>query len=123
MRFYFLYILCLTSGLGYSQDTILLCHQEEAVFSSLENANTKSIEFSPTYYGKGIVFVQAREKNRFLDPKTGRAYFDLMYTDIAPDGSASQVISFSPNIRTQYHEGPCTFNHDGTEIYFTKGRP
>jgi len=114
MRFYFLYILCLTSGLGYSQDTILLCHQEEAVFSSLENVNTKSIEFSPTYYGKGIVFVQAREKNRFLDPKTGRAYFDLMYTDIAPDGSASQVISFSPNIRTQYHEGPCTFNHDGT---------
>jgi len=120
MRFYFLYILCLTSGLGYSQDTILLCHQEEAVFSSLENVNTKSIEFSPTYYGKGIVFTQAREKNRFLDPKTGRAYFDLMYTDIAPDGSASQVISFSPNIRTQYHEGPCTFNHDGTEIYFTK---
>jgi len=120
VRYYFLYIFCFITGLCKSQDTTLICHQEEVHLNALANVNTKSIEFSPTFYQSGIVFVEAREKNRFLDPKTGRAYFDLMYTDISSDGSASKVVSFSPNIRTQYHEGPCTFNHDGTEIYFTR---
>ncbi len=120
MRFYFLYILCFITGPGYCQDTIMLCHQEEVGLFSLDNVNTKSIEFSPTFYQNGIVFVEARENNRFLDPKTGQAYFDLMYTEINADGSTSKVVSFSPNIRTQYHEGPCTFNHDETEIYFTR---
>jgi outer membrane protein OmpA-like peptidoglycan-associated protein len=29
-------------------------------------------------------------------------------------------VSFSPNIRTQYHEASCTFNADGTELFFTR---
>jgi outer membrane protein OmpA-like peptidoglycan-associated protein len=86
----------------------------------LDNLNTKSIEFSPAFYHNGIVYVEARENNKFLDPKTGRAYFDLMYADIVSDGSTTQPVSFSPNIRTQYHEGPCTFNADGTEMFFTR---
>jgi outer membrane protein OmpA-like peptidoglycan-associated protein/Tol biopolymer transport system component len=120
MKFYFLYILCCMASLGKSQNTLLICRQDQVGMFSLENVNTKSIEFSPTFYQSGIVFVEAREQNKFLDPKTGRAYFDLMYTDIGSDGVTSKVVSFSPNIRTQYHEGPCTFNHDGTEIYFTR---
>jgi outer membrane protein OmpA-like peptidoglycan-associated protein len=118
--FFLLSILCLILGTARSQDTVLICHQEEVSLFALDNINTKSIEFSPTYYGNGIVFVEAREQNRFLDPKTGKAYFDLMYTDIGPDGSTGKVVSFSPNIRTQFHEGPATFNQDGTEIFFTK---
>lgn len=103
-----------------AQGTSLICHQQEVSLFPLENLNTKSIEFSPVYYQNGIVYTVAREKNRFLDPKTGRAYFDLMYADIGPDGSTGKPVSFSPNIRTQYHEGPCVFNHDGTELFYTK---
>ncbi|MEO6131856.1 MAG: OmpA family protein, partial [Saprospiraceae bacterium] len=82
--------------------------------------NTKSIEFSPIYYQSGIVFVVARERNSILDPKTGQAYFDLMYADLGPDGMGDKPAYFSPNIRTQYHEGPCTFSKDDNEIFFTR---
>ncbi|HQW04158.1 MAG TPA: hypothetical protein PLR30_16830, partial [Saprospiraceae bacterium] len=82
--------------------------------------NTKSIEFSPAYYQQGLVYVVAREKNNFLDPKTGRAYFDLMYADLGPDGTSTKSVNFSPNIRTQYHEGSCTFSADGNELFFTR---
>ncbi|HJW29221.1 MAG TPA: hypothetical protein VJ508_08200, partial [Saprospiraceae bacterium] len=106
--------------IAQAQDTLLLCHQESVSVQPLENLNTKSIEFSPSYYHHGIVFVEAREQNKFLDPKTGRAYFDLMYADIGAEGTTTKPVSFSPNIRTQYHEGPCTFNADGTEMFFTR---
>jgi len=114
------YIFCLMVSMAMSQDTVYVCHHDSISLFPLENLNTKSIEFSPTYYQKGIVFVVAREKNRVLDPKTGQAYFDLMYADIGSDGITTKSENFSPNIRTQYHEGPSTFNHDGTELYFTR---
>lgn len=120
MRLFSLFILLFTYLFSKGQDTTLICHQETITLTSLEDVNTKSIEFSPTFYHNGIVFVEARENNKFLDPKTGRAYFDLMYADIGPDGSILKPVSFSPNIRTQYHEGPCTFNSDDSEMFFTR---
>jgi outer membrane protein OmpA-like peptidoglycan-associated protein len=114
------YIFCMMVSMAMSQDTVYVCNHNSISLFPLENLNTKSIEFSPTYYQKGIVFVIAREKNRVLDPKTGQAYFDLMYADIGPDGTTTKSENFSPNIKTQYHEGPCSFNHDGTELYFTR---
>ena len=103
-----------------SQDTVYVCHHDSISMFPLENLNTGSIEFSPTYYQRGIVFVVAREKNKILDPKTGQAYFDLMYADIGPDATTTKSESFSPNIKTQYHEGPCVFNSDGNELFFTR---
>jgi outer membrane protein OmpA-like peptidoglycan-associated protein len=116
------FIICLLTcaQLSVAQDTTLICHQDEVTLSPLDNLNSKSIEFSPVYYQGGIVYVVAREKNRFIDPKTGEAYFDLMYADVGPDGTVGKAVSFSPNIRTQYHEGPCTFNANGTELFFTR---
>ena len=57
-----------------AQDTTYVCHQESVLSLPLDQLNSKSIEFSPTYYSSGLVYVVAREKNKFIDPKTGRAY-------------------------------------------------
>lgn len=111
---------CLIILMGYGQQAEYICHHEDIAVFPLEKLNTKSIEFSPMYYQQGLVYVVAREKNNLLDPKTGRAYFDLLYADIGPDGSTSKSINFSPNIKTQYHEGPCSFSADGKEIFFTR---
>lgn len=113
-------ILSLLSIILSAQDTNYVCHFENVSLARLEKLNTKSIEFSPIYYQSGLVFVEARERNSILDPKTGQAYFDLMYADLGPDGMPDKSIFFSPNIQTQYHEGPCTFSQDGNEIFFTR---
>lgn len=103
-----------------AQDTAWVCLPDSFESFTLDHLNTPSIEFSPVYYGPGLVFVMAREKQRFLDPTTGQAYFDLMYADLGIDGRGSKPINFSPNIRTQYHEGSCAFSADQKEIYFTR---
>jgi outer membrane protein OmpA-like peptidoglycan-associated protein len=103
-----------------AQDTTFICINDGLEIHSLEALNTRSLEFSPAYYGDGLVFVVARERNRLIDRKTGQAYFDLMYSDIGPEGSMTRPENFSPNIRTQYHEGPTSFSQDETEIFFTR---
>jgi len=113
-------IVSLIAGITMAQEVRYVCAPEDIGLFPLENLNTKSIEFSPTYYSNGLVYVVAKEKSNFLDPKTGRAYFDLMYSDIGPDGLTGKSVLFSPNIRTQYHEGPCTFSADGNEMFFTR---
>ena len=120
MKIIFTYIIVFLTTVIFAQDTTLVCLHDDLEITSLNALNTKSIEFSPVYYGNGLVFVVARERNRVLDRKTGQAYFDLMYSDASPDGAVTRPVSFSPNIQTQYHEGPCTFNADATEIFFTR---
>lgn len=104
----------------YAQDTVYVCHQEAVDMEPLNSVNSKFLEFSPAYYSEGLVFVVARERNKLFDPKTGQAYFDLMYADLAPDGTTGRAMNFSPNIMTQYHEGPATFSADGREMFFTR---
>lgn len=112
--------LCCIIRLAPGQDSTYVCHADAVEIFPLDNINTKSIEFSPVYYQRGIVYVVAREKNTVLDPKTGIAYFDLMYTDLGYGGTAAKSVNFSPNIRTQFHEGPCSFSSDGSELFFTR---
>src|SRR5688572_3348882 len=102
-----------------AQDTSFICLPNDLDIQSLAALNTKSIEFSPVFYQEGLVFVVARERNRIIDPKTGQAFFDLMYADVGPSGNVTRPENFSPNIRTQYHEGPCTFNKQQNEIFYT----
>jgi outer membrane protein OmpA-like peptidoglycan-associated protein len=115
-------IICLLAcaQFGVAQDSTLICHQDQIEMVPLEQLNTKSFEFAPVYYNTGIVFVEAREKNRFIDPKSGQAYLDLMFAEIGPNNTTGKAVSFSPNIRTQFHEGPCTFSADGSELFFTR---
>ena len=120
MKIFLTYCFLCFAGLAFAQDATFICHQQDVELVPMDELNSKSIEFSPVYYQKGLVFVVAKERNRLLDPKTGQAYFDLMYADLAPNGAAGRPVSFSPNIQTQYHEGPSTFNADGTEIFFTR---
>lgn len=120
MKYISTYLLCFFTCLVIAQDSAFVCTVDEVEIFPLDNINTKSIEFSPVFYQTGIVFVVAREKNKILDPKTGKAYFDLMYADLGYGGTTAKSVDFSPNIRTQYHEGPCAFSSDGQEIFFTR---
>lgn len=88
--------------------------------------NSKNLEFAPVYYGDGLVFVQAREKGGqstredFIDLGIGEPFFELMYADLDPNGLPGRGQSFSPNIRTRFHEGPACFSNSEEKVYFTR---
>ena len=94
---------------------------ETAVYIESANAiNSKNLESSPIFYENGIVFVYARDKSKFLDEKIGLPFFELMYSNIGPDGQPRRAVSFSSNIRTNFHEGPSSFSNNFNEIFFTR---
>ncbi len=85
-----------------------------------EAIRSKNLESSPAYYENGIVFVYARERAKLIDPKIGMPYFELMYSDLGPEGQPRKAVSFSSNIRSRFHEGPAAFTSDYQEIFFTR---
>lgn len=84
------------------------------------NINTKHLEYAPTYYGPGLVFVHAKPDDKAVDLRLGMSFFELMYAEFGPDGMPGKAVSFSPNIRTRFHEGPSAFTRDLKQVFFTR---
>ena len=117
--FIWLFFFVVSMALTAQEETII---NTEAVISikPAEKVNTKHLEFAPQYYGDGIVFVHAKDQEKFIDRKIGTPYFEIMYSDLGGDGMPIRSVNFSSNIRTKFHEGPASFNKDQDVIYFTR---
>lgn len=89
----------------------------------VENAvaiNTTQLEFSPVFFGKGLVYVSSRNTSGARDKKIGETFFELFYSELDPNGNPKPSQSFSVNVNSQLHEGPVTFNRKGNVMYFTR---
>jgi outer membrane protein OmpA-like peptidoglycan-associated protein len=86
--------------------------EESVVFEDCRNINSKKVEFSPSWYKDGIVYV-AEEKGKKA------AFFQLYYSPIR-DGMPSSRILFTIDKDTALHEGPMCFSADQNRMYFTR---
>jgi outer membrane protein OmpA-like peptidoglycan-associated protein/tetratricopeptide (TPR) repeat protein len=80
---------------------------------------TEASDFSPAYFGKGIVFASARPKFslvRFFYNWTYSSFLNLYFA--SPDSAVA--IPFSKKLNSVYHEGPVTFNKNQDTILFTR---
>jgi outer membrane protein OmpA-like peptidoglycan-associated protein len=90
---------------------------------SIRNAagvNTGKLEFSPTYYQNGIVYVSSRYKSGPVDKKIGETFFELFYAETDAEGMPQNPQPFSLSVNSQVHEGPVSFSRDGNLLYFTR---
>ena len=92
---------------------------ETVQISNAVNINTSEIEFSPTFYQEGIVYV-AQHRRGTLDKQTGQTYFELFYSDLDANGRPGKRSLFSYTLNSRYNEGPVSFSNDGKTIYFTR---
>ncbi|MFZ1497024.1 MAG: hypothetical protein WAS72_08205, partial [Saprospiraceae bacterium] len=90
---------------------------------NVNTINTEALEFSPSYYQNGIVYVSSHLKKSSVDEKIKENFFTLFYSEIAPDGLPMQPVPYSPNVTSQVHEGPVTFSSDWNTMYFTRNNP
>jgi len=95
------------------------------VFSiQIKNAeliNSKALEYSPIYYGDGIIFVSSRSKGISLkDKNINEGFFDLFYAPFNNNGMPHQPELFSSNISSPLHVGTATLSQSQDLIYFTR---
>lgn len=82
--------------------------------------NSSKLDFSPTYYGRGLVWVSTRNKSERRDRWLGDNYMDLYYAERTSDTAFSEPALFAEQLKTELHEGPCVFSKDQKMIYFTR---
>jgi len=86
--------------------------------------NTKKLDFSPTYFEDGVIYVSTRESN-VSDRKSKDIWIDdnfmaLFKAPINEEGSLGEPKIFSTKLTTKYHEGPVSFTRGGDQIFFTR---
>lgn len=89
------------------------------VLRNLSGINTRESEFSPAFYGNGLVYV-SRLKQGPVDETTNERYFDLFFSEISAFGQSLKPELFSIELNSPLHEGPAVFNRDLDKVYFTR---
>jgi outer membrane protein OmpA-like peptidoglycan-associated protein len=82
--------------------------------------NSERIDFSPSYYQSGVVFVSSRKNWGELDRSIDETFFDLYYSDLDEAGVPLSPTTFSRNLNSDLHEGPGCFNVAGDVFFFTR---
>ncbi|MGH1338231.1 MAG: OmpA family protein [Aureispira sp.] len=86
-----------------------------------EALNTPKLDFSPSYYKDGLVFVSTR-KNASMsqqDEWINDNCMDLYYAPVK-EGQIMEPKPFSDELNGKFHEGPVTFTDDEQKIFFSR---
>ena len=89
---------------------------EKASFSNLVND-----EFAPVFYGKGIVFCSNLRSSSPVGFNSGQSrLFKICYIEKGRGSSWKSPQILSDELTTSFHDGPATFNKEGSIIYFSR---
>lgn len=95
--------------------------------ANAEKLNSVNSEFSPVFYKAGIMFTSDRLNSGDFDKTygwTGASYLNIFYADARIQSDTTYAFSdprlFSAAINEPFHDGPASFNKDGSLIFFTR---
>ena len=80
-------------------------------------------EFSPVYYEDGLVFCSNRRSSFFVDytnDKDNKPTFNIFYVEQISKTDWGKVNIFEKKFKSNFNEGPATFNDRQNVIYFTR---
>lgn len=86
--------------------------------------NSEKLDFSPSYFNNGVVFVSTRngavKSVNGTDCWIDDNFMDLYLSEKDDEGGLGKAKLFSNEISTKFHEGPLTFTKNGETVYFTR---
>ncbi len=82
--------------------------------------NTEYLEFSPSFYQNGLIFITAPTTAGPKDMKIGETFFEMYFSEFDGQGMPTSPEDFSFQMNTRVHEGPVTFNRTFDEMYFSR---
>ncbi|HXC03244.1 MAG TPA: hypothetical protein VNZ86_00755, partial [Bacteroidia bacterium] len=87
-----------------------------------QNINTDAEDFGPAYYKDQIVFASTREHPHFIERRYNwnRKPFLDMYVSGIDNGQLKKPVNFSKKLNGIRHDGPISFNKEGTFAAFTR---
>lgn len=80
-------------------------------------------DFAPAYFNQSIVFASKAQNTGFITPKYGwdnDYYLNVMQSTFGSDSVLQKPSMLKNNFISKAHDGPVSFNNDGTEMIITK---
>ncbi|MFI5148842.1 MAG: OmpA family protein [Bacteroidia bacterium] len=110
---------------SYSGSKVLLSdlQTDQGVYSVVhQNINTDAQDFGAAYYKDKIVFSTTREHPHFIERRYNwnRKPFLDMYVSGIDKGQLTKPVNFSKKLNGIRHDGPASFNKEGTFIAYTR---
>ena len=117
-----LLLLLIQSSIGFSQsDSIsLFQYRGDLQIENCTLINSKNLEFSPTYYNKGLVYLSSRLDTDDKDKNLGESYLEIFFANIDEQAVPQEPTRFSLKLSSRYHEGPLCFNGDESVLFLTR---
>lgn len=88
-----------------------------------ENINSGKGDFSPAFFNNSLVYVSKAKNTRALNSKYGwddDFYLNILQAEFTPDSTLEEPHLLKNNFLSSAHDGPVSFNADGTEMVITK---
>jgi outer membrane protein OmpA-like peptidoglycan-associated protein len=83
--------------------------------------NTAGLEFSPTFYEDGIVFISTNNAGlKKLTDQNKQNYTSILRSRRGTDGALTSAEPFAKEISSQYNEGPVCFDRTAETVYFSR---
>lgn len=93
----------------------------DVVVQNETRVNSADMEFSPTFFEDGILFISSRENAfKFIDRRLKSSTMSVFLAKRDTSGGLQKPVFFKQGINTKYHEGPLCFDVSGSEMYFTR---
>jgi hypothetical protein len=78
-------------------------------------------EFSPVFYSGGIVFCSNQRDNSLVGYKDDQSRLSkLFYASKSNNSGWKKPKILARELTTSFHDGPATFNKDGTILYYSR---
>lgn len=112
-------------GMAYTQNKgyeAKLKSEQDRFTVRLLDINTDAQEFGPAYFGNKVVFASTRTNMTPVSriyPWNNKPYLNIYEAD-AKDNQLASPKQFRKDINRKYHEGPASFNADGTFMAYTR---
>ena len=108
-----------TSGFLWSQD------EEQEVTIDIKNElniNTEGLEFSPTFYEDGIVFISTNSVGlkKLKDEKLDSDAMSILRSRRNTEGELMAPEPFAEELTSKYHEGPVCFDRTAETVFFSR---
>lgn len=83
--------------------------------------NTDGLEYSPTFYENGIVFIStdAKSSKKIFDQRQGKKTSSILIARRGADGVLSSPDVFASELTTSFNEGPASFDRANETIYYS----
>ncbi len=99
-------------------------YTDSAMYEVAEvSVNTTLADFSPSYYGEGVVFASERGAGKGVKrifSWNEKPFLDLYYSKADDKGVLSAPTKFTKKVNSKFHEGTVVFYDEGKKMLFTR---